>query len=168
MLTFAEIIRALISHAGALIENKITHHRPKDPSLRSKSSMYSLDSASGSTQNLDVNKKGAHDLYNAQVANGRSNGSTKFQPTLQRVSQATQPESVDGESNDGSRGSMQSGDGESEKEEHSNQGAFANVLTKHLSSSSPASRYRESHNGDNEDSMLKKSRLLLGKKLLRK
>ncbi|EPS44745.1 hypothetical protein H072_1260 [Dactylellina haptotyla CBS 200.50] len=186
-----DVIRALISHTGAIIEHKMFHRRPH---LNKGSNIRGLiaTSASVATSPLgsesDVSsyigssyeesfrsQKGT--LTAGSARRDRSNSSTGS-PLIQHTSTSSSGtrtgsirsnrsmSSASGHRNsneqpDDSRSTRQeSRDGD---EKH---GIFHNALGRHLSILSSDRRARDGIAGESEESIRKKSRLLLGKKLL--
>lgn len=166
-----EITKSLISHAGALLENKLVRHRPSKPSNGPTNSLYSLvtskqNSPNSSTSTTLVTQHRSSAFMRQKTSFGAIRD---YKPNLHRLSQAASADSLEGSPTDDADSSIRENADSTEDANHdTHHNIFSNVLSKHLSHSSLASKYRATHKDENEESLLKKSRLLLGKKLLGK
>ncbi|KAJ6260479.1 hypothetical protein Dda_4705 [Drechslerella dactyloides] len=174
-----DVIRALISHTGAIIEHKMFHRRPQ---LTKATNIRNLiaSAASVATTSLVASEKdsissylpgGSHDdSTRPGTARTRSNSSTS--PLLQQMNtRASSVRSIRSYSSSANRNSSEHSSGSSTfRPESSNgedrHGIFHNTLGRHLSILTSDRRARDGIAGESEESIRKKSRLLLGKKLL--
>ncbi|RPB29873.1 hypothetical protein L211DRAFT_855009 [Terfezia boudieri ATCC MYA-4762] len=164
-----DIIKALISHTGAIIENKITNLRPtRQHSNIARMMAGNATLGTNTPSRQDSNTTLASDLMDIptdplaitrSITNSRSilasrNGAAPSlsNATLSSVSIAT------------TASEMQHGDEEGDDSQRG--GLFHNTLSRHLSQLTIHTRHKEGiDGGDTEESHKKKRTLLLGKKM---
>ncbi|KAI5811000.1 mitochondrial protein from FMP27-domain-containing protein [Peziza echinospora] len=168
-----DIIKALISHTGAILENKITHHRPtkQQPNLLR---MMANNTALGTTNpklesDPSVFEKDFMDLPGDPLTIAR--------PAQQKQSGTGESSSRSSSQHHGSTG-MNSASSEdttqsepiprpktATEDRQQNNSSFHNALSRHLSQLAIHARHKEGIDGDTEESTKKKGRMLLGKKM---
>ncbi|KAK6359672.1 hypothetical protein TWF696_000816 [Orbilia brochopaga] len=174
-----DVIRALISHTGAIIEHKMFHRRPhlaKATNIRNLiASSASVAATSLGSENETIS---AYLPYEETVRPGtarrdRANSSSSplLQQTNTRASSVRSIRSYSSTSMNNRNSSEHSSSSSTFRPESSSgddrqHGIFHNTLGRHLSILSSDRRARDGIAGESEESIRKKSRLLLGKKLL--
>ncbi|KAF3914758.1 hypothetical protein ABW20_dc0100272 [Dactylellina cionopaga] len=187
-----DVIRALISHTGAIIEHKMFHRRPQlkqGSNIRnlvasstsavvtplasdSEVSLYISSSYEGSLRKQSISAAaGKRDRSSSstgsplvnQTSSGTRSGSLASSIRSNRsYSSASAPRTSSEQSPDDRENSGRASRVESD-ERH---GIFHNALGRHLSLLTSDRRARDGIAGESEESIRKKSKLLLGKKLL--
>ncbi|KAF3211639.1 hypothetical protein TWF192_008367 [Orbilia oligospora] len=198
-----DVIRALISHTGAIIEHKVFHRRPnllKGANLRnlvassmsaattplgsdSDVSSYlpssyeeSIRSGSVSTSNQTAgpskrdrsNSSGLPLSHRASIRSRSGTRAGSVRSDRSYSSASAHRNSSEQSTDDGSSSAPGSREGDETQQQQQQQqhGIFHNTLGRHLSILTNDRRARDGIAGESEESIRKKSRLLLGKKLL--
>lgn len=150
-----EVIKAVLSHTGSLLRDKITHRRSAkrhQPSLARQLTSYRtfVPAEIGERRIEDVVEERHRAEATGSVPqsgmNGDGIGSGGAIPALQnRTSTAESSSLHNGNS------------------EHTSHGLFNNAIGRHIQHLSHIARHRDGLTDDNDESTLKKTRLLLGK-----
>ncbi|KAI9758649.1 MAG: hypothetical protein M4579_002960 [Chaenotheca gracillima] len=175
-----DVIKALISHTGAIIGNKFAHHRPnrqQQSKLREVANSHSLLSSGNlahddsSTTSFQASTTGGRKSTSA-FSVGQSSDSGKTEGNLTRnqsYSSSIRSAAVAG-ANNSSLGSSPHAATHEEAEAEGNgddsRGFMHNTLSRHLTGLSQKARHREGIADESEESNRRKSAILLGKKIL--
>ncbi|KAF8469216.1 mitochondrial protein from FMP27-domain-containing protein [Kalaharituber pfeilii] len=160
-----DIMKALISHTGAILENKITNLRPTRQQSNLVRMMANNSAIGTTTPRQDSDPSLASDFMalpgdpltiSRSMAASRSTLSSRNGPKPATSSST----GLSSSSNTSTASDAQVG-----QEDEDKHGLFHNTLSRHLSQLAIHARHREGIDGDTEESHKKKSRLLLGKKM---
>ncbi|KAG0644829.1 mitochondrial protein from FMP27-domain-containing protein, partial [Tuber brumale] len=165
-----DIIRALISHTGAILQNKLTHHRPNktqpnllrmmanNGSLGTNPSFVTTDS---DHPGFDTLSEYASSTHASMPISRPSTGYHLKPPSVMRP--VTSPSSASSSTNMSFPPSpLDRAEEEAGERSH---GIFHNTLGRHLSNLGVVARAQNGIADESEESIKKKSRLLLGKKV---
>ncbi|KAH0602608.1 uncharacterized protein H6S33_008689 [Morchella sextelata] len=176
-----DIIRALISHTGAILQNKLTHHRPSKPAPNLHRMMANNGSLGTSATFYNPEGDDSRDFTMSHRDTSTARPSTSYSflkpPSIMRPGTAMSSMSsmsIKTMSTMGSAGSantaefytpptgatpldMQDGPDDDKKN------IFNNSLGRHLSNLAALSRQKDGIAGDSEESIKKKGMMLLGR-----
>jgi len=163
-------MRALISHTGAILQNKLTHHRPSKPNLnKSNANNGSLSAPSNSVapeskHNSKVPGYTTPPRDNSSIPRPSTGYLLKPPPPV-RPKTSPSLEFTPNTSTTFYPPSLTDTLGLTEESDGKGQGIFHNTLGRHLSNLGMVARHRDGTADESEESVKKKSRLLLGKKV---
>ena len=146
-----DVFRALLSHSGMLIKDKITFHRkakpPKSQVMRQLSSYRSYTRLN----DLRADDSSLQDYSSSEAPSRKSTESLPTLPFQRSDSGYLSPFNQ-----------VQSGH-EHHVEEGKSSGIFNNALTRHLRDISHLARHRDGIDDESEESSVRKTKMLFGK-----
>jgi hypothetical protein len=154
-----DVFKAILSHSGMLIRDKISFHRKAKP--QPPQAMRQLTSYKSYTrlQDLRTDEYSTPDISSSEAP---SRNSTESLPTTLRHTSSMQSMHRDGSGLLTPLTSIHSRHGPGTEEEKSS-GIFNNALTRHLRDMSHLARHRDGIGDESEESSLRKTKMLLGK-----
>jgi hypothetical protein len=159
LLLKVDVFKAILSHSGMLIRDKISFHRKAKP--QPPQSMRQLTSYKSYTrlQDLRTDDYSTPDMSSSEAP---SRNSTDSLSTTLRHTSSMQSMRQDGSGLLTPLTGIHSRHGPGTEEERSS-GIFNNALTRHLRDMSHLARHRDGIGDESEESSLRKTKMLFGK-----
>ncbi|KAI9795762.1 MAG: hypothetical protein M1833_006855 [Piccolia ochrophora] len=162
-----DVIKALISHTGAIIGNKFSHHRPKhhqQSRLREIANASSLFTGGDTSNHSDSSSLYGHSPVDERASSPRPSFGSEMPGSIPR--NPSYASSI--RSTAASRSLYEDAPSIAitDAGDDNNHGSIRNTLTRHLSNFGQRARSHEGTGEESDESNRKKSRILLGKKIL--
>ena len=152
-----DVFKAILSHSGRLIRDKISFHRKDKPPQHQVMRQLSSYRSYMNLSDLRADDRSTQDTSSSEAP---SRQSTESLPTTLRYAASTL--SVP-QSGSGFPTPLSSVHSRHENDEDRSSGIFNNALTRHLRDTSHLARHRDGIGDESEESSMRKAKMLLGK-----
>ncbi|KAL7273053.1 Protein SABRE [Rhizina undulata] len=161
-----DIIRALIGHTGAILQNKLTHHRPVNKTPTNILRMMANNNALGTSGGFGYSDSDVMSIR-SEFSMSPSDSTTIVRPSTGYLKPPTRTGTSFSSSSLAGSLNLATPDLSvtTEDDEDKDKGFFNNTLGRHLSNLATVARNRDGIADDSEESVRKKGRMLLGKKV---
>lgn len=156
-LLIVDVFKAILSHSGMLIRDKLTIHRKAKPPPNQIMRQLSSYKSYTHLNDLRTDDRSTPDFSSSETASRRS---TESLPTLRPSASAL---SLARHGSGYMSPLAPLGGRHHDSDEEKSSGIFNNALTRHLREISHLSRHRDGIGDDNEESSVRKTKMLLGK-----